>query len=398
MNIQPQRKIILFGMMSRHPVPGVIWQTIHYLVGLQRLGYDVFYVEAHAANPSMFYQTNRVSDQANKDDGSQRAAAFINEMMKRFGLGNDHWCFQALHSNGRCYGLGESELKRLYQSAALLINLHGATVPRPEHCATGRLIYLETDPVALQIELYENQQETIDFLEPHSAFFTFGENYGNPDCKLPVSERFSFRPTRQPVILDYWLAEPKGGELFTTIGNWRQQWRDVSFQGETFHWSKHYEFLKFIDLPQHTTQLFELALSRVDETDRKMLERQGWKVRNSLAFAMDIDAYRQYIGESRGEFTVAKDQNVRLRSGWFSDRSATYLAAGRPVITQETGFSNIFPSGEGLFGFSTLEEILRAIEEINANYEAHCKAARAIARDYFSDAVVLPRLLADVGL
>src|SRR5439155_3979721 len=129
-----------------------------------------------------------------------------------------------------------------------VINLHGGTVPLPEHYAGGRLVYLETDPVDLQIQLYNNDQEAIDFLEPHCAFFTFGENYGNPSCKLPVSERFQFRPTRQPVVCDFWNSHGNGaGEAFTTIGNWRQAWRDVTFQGEVYHWSKHHELLKFLD-------------------------------------------------------------------------------------------------------------------------------------------------------
>jgi len=386
-----RRKIVLLGMMSRHPVPGVIWQTMHYIVGLHRLGHDVYYVEAHAANPSMFCRSKQ-------DEGSISAAAFINSTMGRFGLA-DRWAFHALHSDASYYGMSEGQVKRLYGSADLLINLHGATIPLPEHSATGRLIYLETDPVQLQIELYENQQETIDFLEPHCAFFTFGESYGQPDCKLPVSHRFQFRPTRQPVIVDFWQPYRNGGgDKFTTIGNWQQEWREIEFQGEIYHWSKHHEFLKCLDLPGRTDQVFELALSRYDQSVQSMLESKGWRVRDASTFAWDIDAYRQYIVDSRGEFTVAKDQNVRLRSGWFSDRSATYLASGRPVITQETGFSNIFPTGAGLFAFSTLGEAVSAIENINDDYEHHCRAASEIARDYFNYDVVLSRLLSDVGL
>ena len=391
MNMNEKKKIVLFGMMSRHPVAGVVWQTVHYLVGLARLGYEVYYVEAHAANPSMFCRSR-------KDDGSAGAAAFIDSVMRRFDLG-DRWAFQALHSDGHCYGMSEGRLRQLYGAADLLINLHGATKPLSGHYESGRLIYLETDPVTLQIELYDNLQTTIDFLEPHCAFFTFGENYGRPDCKLPVSERFHFRPTRQPVVIDFWQPHGNGaGQRFTTIGNWHQQWRDVKFQGEVYQWSKRYEFLKFVELPARTRQAFELALSRCNEGDRHMLEAKGWLVRDALSFSMDLNAYRHYIVHSRGEFTVAKDQNVRLRSGWFSDRAATYLAAGRPVITQETGFSNVLPAGQGLFAFSTLDEAVQAVERINADYERHAGAALEIARDYFNYDVVLTRLLADVGI
>ena len=113
---------------------------------------------------------------------------------------------------------------------------------------------------------------------------------------------------------------------------------------------------------------------------------------------MHADAYRSYLAGSRGEFTVAKDQNVRLRSGWFSDRSATYLAAGRPVVTQDTAFGNVLPAGEGLFAFSTVDEAAAAVERINADYSRHRRAAQSVARDYFSHEVVLGRLLQEVGL
>jgi hypothetical protein len=141
-----------------------------------------------------------------------------------------------------------------------------------------------------------------------------------------------------------------------------------------------------------------LALSSYDDSDRVLLEDHGWQVRPAMEFSTDLDAYRRFIASSRGEFTVAKDQNVRLKSGWFSERSAQYLAAGRPVITQETGFSNVLPTGRGLFGFRTLDDILAAIDCINSNYERHCRAAAELAREWFGYDVVLKRLLNDVGL
>ena len=381
-------KIVVLGMMTKMPVPGVVWQVVHYLVGLERLGYEPYYVEAHARTPSMFMKTE-------EDDGSGKAAAFINEICDRFGFAG-RWCYQALHEDGRCYGLSHGELNRLYGSAALILNMHGGTYPLPEHSATGRLVYLETDPVQLQTELHYGLQETIDFLEPHIAFFTFAGNYGQPDCGLPVSDRFHFVRTRQPVVLDFWPPSPGPTELFTTIGSWKQPWREVTFEGETYSWSKDREFPKFLALPSRVDQGFKLALSGCDGDDKALLEEHGWKVRHALD--LSPDAYRQYVTRSRAEFTVAKDQNVRLRSGWFSDRSATYLAAGRPVVTQETGFSNILPAGEGLLSFSTLEEAVDAVQRINTDYERHSQAALAVARECFNYDVVLPRLLADVGL
>jgi hypothetical protein len=390
-NLQSPPKIVVLGMMARHPVAGVIWQTVHYLAGLKRLGFDVYYVEAHANNPSMFTYTP-------EEDGSPRAAAFIASVMNRFGFAGK-WAFHALHWDGKVYGTTPGELSRLYESAGAIINLLGSTMPTPEMRKTGRLVYLESDPVIPEIRLSEGDPGTIEFLRAHDAFFTFAENYGRPDCGLPPTDLFTFKPTRQPVVLDFW--EPYGagsGELFTTIASWRQGGRDVCFNGEMYYWSKHLEFLKVLDLPQLTGAEFELALNRYQPDERALLEEHGWRVCDALDFSTGVDAYRDYIGGSRAEFTVAKDQNVRLRSGWFSDRSATYLAAGRPVITQETGFSNVLPAGCGLIGFSTVEEAAEAVREVNADYQRHSRAASEIAREFFSYEAVLKPLLAEIGL
>ena len=211
-------QIVVLGMMTKIPVAGVVWQTLHYLVGFERLGYETYYVEAHARTPSMLMEHP-------EDDGSGRAAAFIAGALERFGFGG-RWAYQALHQDGRCYGLSERRLNGLYQNAALIINLHGGTEPRTEHVATDRLVYLETDPVEVEVQLAAGRQDTIDFLKPHCAYFTFAQNYGRPDCLLPLSAQFRLQPTRQPVVLDFWQARTdRPNELYTTIGNWRQQWR-----------------------------------------------------------------------------------------------------------------------------------------------------------------------------
>ena len=385
-----RRKIVLLGMMTKIPVAGVVWQTIHYLVGFQRLGFDPYYVEAHARTPGMLMREE-------DDDSGALAAAFIDDTLTRFGLAG-RWAYQALHVNGRLYGMSEGELRRLYSSAELILNLHGGTEPRPEHSETGRLVYVETDPVQLQVELHDEKQYALDFLEPHVAFFTFGENYGRPGCGLPVSDRFTFHPTRQPVVTDLWLGGGADSGAYTTVGNWRQGWRDVTFDGERYGWSKDQEFRKFLALPSLTGRHFELALSSYTPQDRELLESRGWRVRPALDFSTDVDAYRDYIRGSRAEFTVAKDQNVRLRSGWFSDRGATYLAAGRPVVTQDTGFGSVLPTGEALFPFTTIDEAVAAFEAIEADYPKARQAAFDLTRDHFDASVVLGQLLEVVGV
>ncbi|HKO38090.1 MAG TPA: glycosyltransferase family 2 protein [Solirubrobacterales bacterium] len=384
-------KIVLLGMMTPMPVAGVVWQNLHYLLGFERLGFEVYYVETHARTPSMLMSDRR-------DDSSALAAEFIASVMRRFGLA-DRWAFRALHDDRRCYGMSELRLERLYGEAELLINLHGGTQPLPELASTGRLVYLETDPVQMQLELAHGLPETLDFLEPHAAFFSFAENWGNPDCRLPASERFRFHPTRQPVVLDLWPdRSPQPADLYTTVGNWRQDWREVSFEGERYTWSKHHEFLKYLDLPRRTGLGFELALSSCTAEDREMLAERGWGVRDGLAVSTGIDRYRDFIGASRGEFTVAKDQNVRLRTGWFSDRGVTYLASGRPVVNQDTGFGSVLPTGEGLFSFDSPDSAAEALVAIEADYSRHAAAAREIAREHFDHEVVLGRMLEDLGV
>jgi GT2 family glycosyltransferase len=390
MNPGRRPKIVLLGMMTKIPVAGVVWQTLHYLLGFQRLGFDPYYVEAHARTPGMLMRSET-------DDSGALAAGFIRSMLARFGL-DDRWAYQSLHADERLYGLSDRELRRLYSSADLIINMHGGTEPRPEHYETGRLVYLETDPVQLQIELYDELQQSIDFLEPHIAFFTFGECYGRPGCGLPVSERFAFRPTRQPVVLDLWLGGGHDSGTYTTIGNWSQSWRNVTYAGERYSWSKEQEFHKFLALPSLSGRSFELALSSYGPHDRELLEARGWRVRHALDFSTEPDPYRDYIRGSRGEFTVAKEQNVRLKTGWFSDRAATYLAAGRPVINQDTGFGEVLPTGEALFAFTTVDDVLAAFETIESDYQRARRAAFELASEHLDAARVLGKLLEDVGV
>lgn len=388
---QQRPKVVLLGMMTKMPVAGVVWQNLHYLLGFERLGYEAYYVETHRRTPSMLMGSDDT-------DASGRAAAFIATILRRYGL-SDRWAFRALHGDGRCFGMTEHRLERLLGSAELIVNLHGGTKPLPELSATDRLVYLETDPVQLQLELAEGYEESYAFLEAHAAFFTFAENYGQEGCLLPVSDRFRFETTRQPVLPDLWAtARPPAHDRLTTIGNWSQPWRNVSMNGSVYTWSKDQEFKKLLDLPARVGPRFELALSSYEDADRELLEGHGWRVTPALSFSTDLLAYRDFIAASAGEFTVAKEQNVSLKTGWFSDRSATYLAAGRPVITQDTGFGHALPTGEGLFAFGDAEEAAEAVARIDREPERHRKAARDLALEFFSPEVVLGGMLAHLGM
>jgi GT2 family glycosyltransferase len=389
MNARP--KIVLLGMLTKMPVAGVSWLITHYAIGLRRLGFDVYYVEAHARTPSMLMRHEG-------DDATARAVEFLGAQMATLDL-HDKWALHALHDDGACYGLSWEQLQRLYRDAALIVNMHGGTAPMEEHAASGRLVFLGTDPGEVEFEIERGDARAIAMLEQHCAYFTWALNYGNPDCRLPWSSRFDFVATPPPVVLDLWADRDHGAaDTMTTVGNWRQPWRSVRVDGETYHWSKHHEFLKVLDLPSRVNRAFELALGSYHDDDEQLLRRHGWAVRPALSVSSDTATYRDYVTGSRGEFTVAKDQNVRLRSGWFSERSAVYLAAGRPVVMQDTGFGNHLGDNGGLLSFTDLDSAVGAIEALEADYPRHRRAALEIAREHLDAEVVLRRMLAHCGI
>ena len=396
--------LVVLGMMGRMPVAGVTWQVLQYLEGFRRLGFSTYYVEDTGEWP---YDPDRNTI----SDDPTYAVRSIGSLMRAYGFA-DRWAYRAF--DGRVYGLSAAELDRVLAGAGALVNLTGATVLREEHRRVPVRIYLETDPVLPQIEVAKGTPFYLDMLGAHTHHFTYGENIGQPDCGVPVTARFPYRPTRPPIVLEWW-TEPAvaPGPRFTTVASWRQAGKDVEWRGETYTWSKHHEFLKIIDLPRRTTQPLELALAirgqpgpgdgwvprdREDADAVQLLTAHGWRIANAMPLSREIAPYRDYILGSRGELTVAKDQNVRLRSGWFSDRSACYLAAGRPVITQDTAFGKFVPTGAGLFAFRGMEDALAALETVNADYAGHARAARETAARYFAAETVLARLLEECGL
>ena len=384
---------MVMGILGQLPFAGVGWQVLHYLEGLRRLGHDVYYVEDTGA-----WSYDPVQNTITDDPGFP--VGHIGRLLRSVGLAQ-RWAYCAPGPDRSVWGPIGGELDGLFRTADALINLTGSTVLREEHLAVPTRIYLETDPVAPQIERAQGRHKAIEVIDAHTCHFTFGENIGTPRCPLPTGE-IAYRPTRQPVVLDWWEPSPavptSGPRRFTTVASWEQSGRDVSWDGDTYRWSKHHEFEKFIMLPSLGPARFELALARVQDADRARLRSHGWRVVDALRVSSEVDGYRQYILRSDGEFTVAKDQNIRFRSGWFSDRSACYLAAGKPVITQDTGFDDVLPVGRGLFAFRTIDDVLAALEEIDADYFGNSRAARAIAEEHFAAERVLSDLLAQAGL
>jgi len=401
------RRIIVVGAVAGNPYAGMAWMHMQITAGLCRLGHDAYYFEVTSNWPYDPVRNTKIGD-------SDYALPYLARVSKGFGLEN-RWAYRRSYADNEWFGLSRAKAEALLADADAVFNVAGATRFAKERLKVGHLVYFGTDPVYHEIGCANGDEEARAIIEEHDDFVTYGENIGNADCPVPPPPRLRAR-TRQPVLLDLWQNGRPSKPEFTTVGNWRQEGREVEYRGEFYHWSKDREFLKFIDLPKHTTQPLELAMNLADAKTirhgpgevvrnlgvttgaRQMLESNGWRLADTHRLTTDPWPYRDYVRASRGEFTVARDLHVRLRSGWFSERSACYLAAGRPVVTQDTGFGSVLPTGAGLFAFNTMDEILAAFESINSDYERHSHAARAIAEEYFKAETVLAAVLEKLGL
>jgi hypothetical protein len=382
--------IVVLGLLGQFPMAGMAWQLIHYLVGLQRLGFKVYYVEETGVPP----YDPRVKSSTNDCTYSLQVIA---DTLGRFGFGQA-WSYHD-GIGGQWYGLPKRRVQELFVQALAVFNLCAATHPesltfRPR----GKLVYLETDPVLSQVRLAKGDMHALRFLAGHDAHVTYGENLGEPDCPIPLPQ-FAWQKTRPPVVPDLWpFQEEDNAGRFTTIATWHNRGKDLCFRGQAYQWSKHESFLAVADLPRRTSIQLELAVEIDNPAERDLFLQRGWVLSSPLAVSQDMDVYQRYILGARGEFTVSKDAVVRTRSGWFSDRSVSFLAAGKPVVTQETGFSKYVSTGRGLFGFSNTDEILAAFDAINGDYATHVRAAREVAVEYFDAARVLNKLLRDSGV
>jgi hypothetical protein len=377
-------RVIVFGILFWYPLAGVTYQFLHYLIGLRRLGYDPYYIE----DSGRWVYDPQINDFS--PDATANIAAVVPTLEAHGFVGR--WGFRGNYPGGQCYGMTEEAILQLYREADVFLNVTGAQEIREEHMACPRRIYVESDPFASQVKVAKKDAGMIAALEAHDSHFSFGENLGAPDCDVPV-ERFSWLPTRQPVVVDLWDNPLRSNcDAYSTITTWHNKGKDITYRGDTYYWTKDREFEKFLDLPLRRPVPFELAAG-VSEEVRARLHQHRWRQVHSVNISKDVDCYRGYIQRSRAEFTVARDQYVRPCTGWFSDRSACYLAAGRPVITQETGFSKFLPTGKGLFAFQTMDDILGAVDAIESDYAGNCRAARAIAAEYFAAEKVLGHLL-----
>ncbi len=388
-NSPPRKgKIIVFGILFWYPLAGVTYQFLHYLIGLRRLGYDPYYIE----DSGRWVYDPRLNDLSPDASGNVDAVAPV---LQAHGFG-DRWSFRGNYPGGQSYGMTDEQRLQLYREADAFLNVTGAQEIRDEQRACKRRVYVESDPFASQVKVAKGDAGMIATLAAHDTLFSFGENLGAPDCGVPL-EKFRWLPTRQPVALELWDHALPPGTTYNTITTWHNRGKDLEYRGQTWYWTKDREFEKFLELPRKCPARFELAAT-VDAKVKARLQQHGWQQTDSIEISRGIDRYRGYIQQARAEFTVARDQYVRPNTGWFSDRSACYLAAGRPVITQETGFGKFLPTGKGLFGFNNLDDILRAVDCIERDYEGNCRAARAIAAEYFAADKVMASLMERAGL
>ena len=381
------------GFMGSMPIAGVIWQHVHYVVGLQRLGHDVYYIEDSARlpyNPETFEVNNEFD----------YAAKVLNRLAGEFDFKN-RWAFCARYlKRNPTAGLPLKKIRQLYRDADAILNICGTQEFNDDLLKSDRIIYVESDPGVEQIKIDKGVRSTIDYLSRHHALFTFGENVGTK--KFPVPPHgLKWHATRQPIVTHLWKTNqaPKRAAVFTSIANWSTSGlKDITWRGRKYLWSKSREFLRFVAAPRRSGETFELATNIQDRKTREKFESNGWRFTSPLQMSVDYWLYRDYIQQSKGEFTVAKDQYVQLNTGWFSDRSACYLAAGRPVIMQETGFTKNYGADAGLLAFRSLGEIAEAVKIINADYSKHSGAARQIAREIFEAEKVVKSLLDRAGI
>lgn len=378
-----QRNILVLGYIIRGPLGGMAWHHMQYVLGLHKMGHNVYYLEDSGDEKYCCY--NPVLGLSNEDP--TYGIRFIENLFGAFQL-NDRWAYYDKHQD-QWHGNFSQHFERFRGSFDMLLNLSGSNPIRGWLSEVPLKVFIDTDPSFTQIRNLQDARR-MALAKQHDRFFTFGENFGMRDCRIP-DDGFPWKPTRQPVVLDAWrvIRGPLNGK-FTTVMQW-DSYPPLTHNGLSFA-QKSESFGKFLEVPMNTGEELEIAMGS-GTAPRQKLRDLGWKIRNPMEVASDPWTYRDYIQQSKGEFSVCKHGYVISNSGWFSERSSAYLASGRPVIVQETGFSNWMQKGSGVFPFTEIEEIYEAIDAIASDYERHCRSAREIARSYFNAESVLSLLI-----
>jgi hypothetical protein len=377
------KRIMISGATADHPLFGAgnTWAFMQYVLGFRNLGFEVYYVE-------QLNRENSVNDEQKPADFSSSAnARYFRSVMDRFDLTGRA---ALLESEGPGYvGFSHTELAKIARDVDLLINLSGHLHFPFVLSSVRRRMYIDIDPGYTQI--WQEQYGVDMNLRGHDVYVTVGLNLGDPDCPLPTCG-IRWEKTMPPVVLQEWSTTRPAGKAYSTVADWRG-FTPVEWRGLWYN-QKADEFKRIIDLPQRVSVPLELCLSiHPDEPDRVDLKRHGWGLVSPTDHAATPDKYRDYIFASRGEFTAVKSGYAAGRSGWFSDRSACYLAAGRPVILQDSGIGAYVPTGTGLLTFTDIDSAAEAINRVESDYPRHAAAAVAFAGEFLDSDLVLIRLL-----
>ena len=388
-------RVVVTGLVATYPVGGVAWDYLQYVQGFAALGSEVVYLEDTG---QWFYDPAAETFTPDADRGAAYLAGALQALLPGRAV---PWAVR--RPDGTLLGLDEPALRRACAGADLFLNLSGSCWLRERYRAARVAAYVDTDPCYSQAKLAaadaaiadEATAESAALIRAHDVFFTLGEHVGQPDCEIPTGG-LTWLPTRQPVMLANWpiTPGPRGG-AFTTVLSWSIKPTPPTVGGRSYG-GKDVEFARFLDLPRRTPERLEAAISGA--APRARLAAAGWRVIDARTVSATLDDYRRYLQGSRGELSVAKQAYVATRSGWFSTRSAVYLACGRPAVLEDTGFSAHVPVGPGLHAFTTAEEAVTALAAVRADYRRACLHARAIAEEYFRAEDVCARLLADAGV
>lgn len=380
-----QMRIIVLGYMVRGPLGGMAWHHMQYVLGLSRLGHDVYFVEDSDDYPSCYDPTRHTTD-----TDPTYGLAFAARTFDRVGLG-DRWAYYDAHTS-RWLGPGAPHMQGYCEEADVVLNVSGVNPLRPWLMEAPVRALIDTDPVFTQLK-HLTDAEARNRASLHTAFLTFGENIGSDSSKVP-HDGLPWRPTRQPIVLDEWPVTPgRQYGAFTTVMQW-DSYSAREYDGHRYG-MKSASFAPYLTLPLKTQSTLEIALGN-RTAPRDVLVENGWTLSDPLCVSRDPWNYQAYIQQSKAEFSVAKQGYVVSQSGWFSERSACYLASGRPVLVQDTGFPEWMETGAGVFAFSNPEEALAGLEDINSRYVHQCRAARDMAGAYFDSRLVLDHMLDEV--
>lgn len=386
-------RVVVTGMVATYPIGGVAWDYLQYVLGFQALGCDVWYLE----------DTGQwVYDPVARDFTAdlRRNARYLHDALGRLAPAvADRWAVR--DPMGAYHGLDRDAVARLCAGADLFLNVSGACWLRDEYRSARVAAFIDTDPAYNQAKLVavdagggdEETRQSVELLRRHDVFFTLGEHIGAADCRIPTGG-LAWKPTRQPIVLDAWANDTTPGPAFTTVMSWKTESAPPVIDGQRYG-GKDIEFERILELPRHTDEVLEVALS--GDAPRDRLAAAGWQVVDGTAVSATVDGYRAYLQRSRGEISIAKQAYVGTRSGWFSTRSAAYLAAGRPVVVQDTGWSAHVAPGPGVHAFDDAEQAVAALAAIRADYPRASAHARETAARYFDARDVCRRLLADAG-